>query len=189
MEAVALYTFRATERDELSFTKGDILKVRETHLTQTQSYLAQDITHTHNTHIRCIGAEVERCRGAEVERCRGAEVERWRGAEVERSDLGVYVYVGTVLPQCVLSLPVTRYVLPPPLLSLLSPLLPFSSLLQRPHHAHALFDFPAHHPSQLRFLRGDVIDVLDSSDSLRWKGRCHGRVGYFPPEYVQPIYH
>lgn len=27
MEAVALYTFRATEGDELSFNKGDILKV------------------------------------------------------------------------------------------------------------------------------------------------------------------
>lgn len=28
MEAVALYTFRATEGDELSFNKGDVLKVR-----------------------------------------------------------------------------------------------------------------------------------------------------------------
>lgn len=60
---------------------------------------------------------------------------------------------------------------------------------QRPHHAHALFDFTPHHPTQLRFLRGDVIELLDCSDSLRWRGRCHGHVGYFPPEYVQPIYH
>lgn len=59
---------------------------------------------------------------------------------------------------------------------------------QRPHHAHALFDFTPHHPSQLRFLRGDVIELLDCSDSLRWKGRCHGHVGFFSPEYVQPIY-
>lgn len=67
----------------------------------------------------------------------------------------------------------------------------FSFLLnpQRPHHAHALFDFNPHHPSQLRFLRGDVIELLDCSDSVRWRGRCHGHVGYFPPEYVQPIYH
>lgn len=28
MEATALYTFRATEGDELSFNKGDMLKVR-----------------------------------------------------------------------------------------------------------------------------------------------------------------
>ena len=59
---------------------------------------------------------------------------------------------------------------------------------QRPHHAHALFDFAPHHPSQLRFLRGDVIELIDCSDSLRWRGRCHGHVGHFPPEYVQPIY-
>uniref|UniRef100_A0A8C7MMK1 SH3 domain-containing protein n=1 Tax=Oncorhynchus kisutch TaxID=8019 RepID=A0A8C7MMK1_ONCKI len=57
-----------------------------------------------------------------------------------------------------------------------------------PHHAHALFDFTPHHPSQLRFLRGDFIDLLDCSDSLRWRGRCHGRVGFFPPEYVQAVY-
>lgn len=67
-------------------------------------------------------------------------------------------------------------------------LLLFFLPLQRPHHAHALFDFTPHHPTQLRFLRGDVIELLDCSDSMRWRGRCHGHVGYFPPEYVQPIY-
>lgn len=66
---------------------------------------------------------------------------------------------------------------------------PSLPLSQRPHHAHALFDFTPHHPSQLRFLRGDVIELMDCSDSLRWRGRCHGHVGFFPPEYVQPIYH
>ncbi|XP_054892062.1 GRB2 related adaptor protein a isoform X2 [Poeciliopsis prolifica] len=59
---------------------------------------------------------------------------------------------------------------------------------RRPHHAHALFDFNPHHPSQLRFVRGDLIELVDCSDSVRWRGRCHGRLGYFPPEYVQPIY-
>lgn len=67
--------------------------------------------------------------------------------------------------------------------------LPLSHPLQRPHHGHALFDFTPHHPTQLRFLRGDVIELLDCSDPLRWRGRCHGHVGFFPPEYVQPIYH
>lgn len=33
MEAVALYTFRATEGDELSFNKGDVLKVRSIYLS------------------------------------------------------------------------------------------------------------------------------------------------------------
>ncbi|XP_056618316.1 GRB2 related adaptor protein b isoform X2 [Triplophysa dalaica] len=60
--------------------------------------------------------------------------------------------------------------------------------LHRPRHAHALFDFTPHHPTHLRFLRGDVIDLLDCSDAQCWRGRCRGRVGVFPPEYVQPIY-
>lgn len=78
------------------------------------------------------------------------------------------------------------------LLSFPPPLPPVPSLPpdpQRSHHAQAVFDFTPHHPSQLRFLRGDVIELIDCSDSVRWRGRCHGRVGYFPPEYVQPIYH
>uniref|UniRef100_A0A8C9U270 GRB2 related adaptor protein n=1 Tax=Scleropages formosus TaxID=113540 RepID=A0A8C9U270_SCLFO len=58
----------------------------------------------------------------------------------------------------------------------------------KPRHAHALHDFNDPHVSHFHFLRGDVIDLLDCSDSQRWKGRCHGRVGYFPPEYVYPIY-
>ncbi|XP_045572046.1 GRB2-related adapter protein-like [Salmo salar] len=41
-------------------------------------------------------------------------------------------------------------------------------------------------PSQLRFLRGDIIDLLDCSDSLRWRGRCHGRVGFFPRSMSRP---
>lgn len=62
-------------------------------------------------------------------------------------------------------------------------------LFQRPRHAHALFDFTSNHATHLRFLRGDVIDLLDCSDAQCWRGRCRGRVGVFPPEYVQPIYH
>ncbi|XP_043098198.1 GRB2 related adaptor protein b isoform X3 [Puntigrus tetrazona] len=61
--------------------------------------------------------------------------------------------------------------------------------LARPRHAHALFDFTSNHATHLRFLRGDIIDLLDCSDAQCWRGRCRGRVGVFPPEYVQPIYH
>ncbi|XP_055368658.1 GRB2-related adapter protein-like isoform X2 [Betta splendens] len=37
--------------------------------------------------------------------------------------------------------------------------------------------------------RGDIIDLLDCSGSMAWRGRCRGRVGIFPPEYVQPLQH
>uniref|UniRef100_A0A672GUB6 GRB2 related adaptor protein b n=1 Tax=Salarias fasciatus TaxID=181472 RepID=A0A672GUB6_SALFA len=43
--------------------------------------------------------------------------------------------------------------------------------------------------AHLHFRRGDVIDLLDCSSSLSWRGRCRGRVGVFPPDFVRPLYH
>ncbi|KAM4603425.1 GRB2-related adapter protein-like [Polymixia lowei] len=62
-------------------------------------------------------------------------------------------------------------------------------VLARPRLAHALYDYTPSHSAHLHFLRGDIIDLLDCSDSLSWRGRCRGRVGIFPPEYVVPLYH
>lgn len=61
--------------------------------------------------------------------------------------------------------------------------------VQKPRLAHALCDYTPPHTAHLHFLRGDVIDLLDCSSSMSWRGRCRGRVGVFPPEYVQPLYH
>ncbi|KAM6972355.1 GRB2-related adapter protein-like [Aplochiton taeniatus] len=62
-------------------------------------------------------------------------------------------------------------------------------VLGKPRLAHALCDYTPPHTAHLHFLRGDVIDLLECSDSTNWRGRCRGRVGLFPPELVQPIYH
>ncbi|XP_034394512.1 GRB2-related adapter protein-like isoform X1 [Cyclopterus lumpus] len=59
----------------------------------------------------------------------------------------------------------------------------------KPRLAHALCDYTPPQTAHLHFLRGDVIDLLDCSGSRAWRGRCRGRVGIFPPEYVQPLYH
>ncbi|KAM9792184.1 LOW QUALITY PROTEIN: GRB2-related adapter protein-like [Neosynchiropus ocellatus] len=58
---------------------------------------------------------------------------------------------------------------------------------QKPGLAHALLDFTPSNPSHLHFLRGDLIELLDCSGPT-WRGRCRGRVGIFPPEYVQPLH-
>ncbi|XP_071361631.1 GRB2-related adapter protein-like [Trachinotus anak] len=59
----------------------------------------------------------------------------------------------------------------------------------KPRLAHALCDYTPPQTAHLHFLRGDIIDLLDCSGSLTWRGRCRGRVGVFPPEYVQLLYH
>lgn len=61
--------------------------------------------------------------------------------------------------------------------------------VQKPRLAHALCDYTPPHTAHLHFLRGDIIDLLDCSSHLSWRGRCRGRVGIFPPEFVQPLYH
>nr|XP_046227816.1 GRB2-related adapter protein-like [Scatophagus argus] len=59
----------------------------------------------------------------------------------------------------------------------------------KPRLAHALCDYTPLQTAHLHFLRGDIVDLLDCSSSLTWRGRCRGRVGIFPPEYVRPLYY
>lgn len=62
MEAVALYTFRATEGDELSFNKGDILKVRAVGRPSCDSHLedallaARELEQVPGMQISCCSA-------------------------------------------------------------------------------------------------------------------------------------
>ncbi|KAI1233655.1 hypothetical protein IHE44_0004094 [Lamprotornis superbus] len=59
--------------------------------------------------------------------------------------------------------------------------------VKRPRFVQAQFDFPAQEGSQLPFLRGDIIEVLDCPDPNWWQGKIYGRVGLFPRSYVQPL--
>lgn len=67
--------------------------------------------------------------------------------------------------------------------------LPSASLqVKRPRFVQAQFDFSAQEGSQLPFLRGDIIEVLDCPDPNWWQGKIYGRVGLFPRNYVHPIH-
>ncbi|NXP26698.1 GRAP protein, partial [Scytalopus superciliaris] len=57
----------------------------------------------------------------------------------------------------------------------------------RPQFVQAQFDFSACEGSQLPFVRGDIIEVLDCPDPNWWQGKIYGRVGFFPRNYVHPI--
>ncbi|XP_031670317.1 GRB2 related adaptor protein a isoform X1 [Oncorhynchus kisutch] len=213
MEAMALYSFRATEGDELSFNKEDVLKIINmeddpnwytAELNNKKGYVPKNYINL-RPHAWFAG-RVSRgvAEGRLRQRDRGAFIVR--ESESAPGEFSMSVSYGDHVQHFkVLQDRSGQYFVWEEMFFSLNQMVEFyhsNSIakeetvflrdpehpVRHPHHAHALFDFTPHHPSQLRFLRGDFIDLLDCSDSLRWRGRCHGRVGFFPPEYVQAVY-
>ncbi|XP_063072164.1 growth factor receptor-bound protein 2-like [Engraulis encrasicolus] len=56
-----------------------------------------------------------------------------------------------------------------------------------PTQVKALYDFQAEEDDELGFKAGDIIEVLDCTDSLWYKGRLRGRTGLFPANYTMPM--
>lgn len=48
----------------------------------------------------------------------------------------------------------------------------------------AMYDFTAEEEDELGFSVGDIIEVLDRSDTSWWKGRLRGKSGLFPANYT-----
>ncbi|KAG7271324.1 hypothetical protein CRUP_014721 [Coryphaenoides rupestris] len=204
MEAVALYTFRATENDELSFNKGDMMKGGSVFFCgiavapQGCASFAVCITATQRVHLASLWFAGRVSRGVAEGRLRPRECGAFlvRESESAPGEFSMSVSYGDHVQHFkVLQDRGGQYFVWDELFCSLNELVDFyhtNSIAKertRPHHAHALFDFAPQQASQLPFLRGDLVDLLDCSDPQRWKGRCHGRVGHFPPEYVQPVYH
>ncbi|KAL6457153.1 hypothetical protein MHYP_G00341160 [Metynnis hypsauchen] len=206
MEAVALYDFRATESDELSFQKGDVLKITNmeddpnwytAELLGRRGYVPKNYisVRPHTWFAGRISRHVAEGRLRQRE-CGAFLV---RESESAPGEFSISVSYGDHVQHFkVLKEREGHYFVWDEVFASLNQLVNFyksnsiakertvflrdaeQSQRQRPHHAHALFDFNPQHNSQLHFLRGDVIDLLDCSDSQCWKGRCHGRVGFFP---------
>ncbi len=49
----------------------------------------------------------------------------------------------------------------------------------------ALYDHDAEAEDELSFKTGDEIEVIESNDDGWWTGKCHGKTGMFPVNYVQ----
>lgn len=50
-----------------------------------------------------------------------------------------------------------------------------------------LYNFKGKEKDDLDLRAGWRVNVLDSSDQDWWKGKCNGKVGYFPATYLIPI--
>ena len=51
----------------------------------------------------------------------------------------------------------------------------------------AIFAYLANEPDELTIAEGDIIRVIDQSDSDWWKGLLGDNVGVFPSAYVELI--
>uniref|UniRef100_A0AC34QTH3 GRB2 n=1 Tax=Panagrolaimus sp. JU765 TaxID=591449 RepID=A0AC34QTH3_9BILA len=61
-----------------------------------------------------------------------------------------------------------------------------SAFSQKNPQVQALFDFTPQEDGELGFQRGDIITVTNRDDENWWEGTCRNRRGLFPATYVCP---
>ncbi|NXY18987.1 GRAP protein, partial [Atrichornis clamosus] len=217
MESVALYSFQTTEKDELPFQKGDTLKVQgagghqpsgigccclggarvaqpraprrwyagriSRHLAEERllkrnylgAFLIRDSESTPGDFSLSVsyGKHVQHFK---VLRERNGKYFLWEEKFNSLNELVDFYRTTTVTKQQQIFLRDEDQAQEVP------------SWMGPPRFVQAQFDFSAHEGSQLPFLRGDIIEVLDCPDPHWWQGKIYGRIGLFPRNYVHPIH-
>ncbi|XP_039631530.1 GRB2-related adapter protein-like isoform X1 [Polypterus senegalus] len=211
MEAVALFDFEATERDELTFRKGNLLKI--TNMEDDQNWYTAELQGTPGfvpkNYIKVtahpwFAGRVSRLAAEERLRHSACGVFLVRESESSPREFSLSVSYGDHVQHFkILQDGKGHYFLWEEKFVSINKLIDFyrnttiarekniflrnrQPSLEKPREAQALLDFTPDQPSELKFGKGDVIELLDCSDSSLWKGRCHGRVGVFPSKYVLP---
>ncbi|NWW88976.1 GRAP protein, partial [Rhynochetos jubatus] len=207
MESVALYSFQATEKDELPFQKGDTLKVRGQGVT-SHGWWADDGALGPPAPRRWYAGRISRHLAEErllKRKHPGAFL--IRDSESTPGEFSISVNYGQHVQHFkVLRERNGKYFLWEEKFNSLNELVDFYRTttiakkqqiflrdedqpqeVRRPKFVQAQFDFSAHDGSQLPFLRGDIIEVLDCPDPNWWQGKIYGRIGLFPRNYVHPI--
>uniref|UniRef100_A0A3Q1F0Q1 GRB2 related adaptor protein b n=1 Tax=Acanthochromis polyacanthus TaxID=80966 RepID=A0A3Q1F0Q1_9TELE len=214
MEAVALFSFTASEADEISFHKGDIIKVTE--MEDDSCWVTAEIQgrrgYVPENYISLLphpwfAGPVSRLEAEQRLRWQDTGVFLVRESESAPGEFSVSVSYGDRVEHFRVLEGGGQYCIWDESFCSLNRLVDFyrthsvavekvvcfrdppSPIKECPRLAHALCDYTPPQSAHLHFLRGDIIDLLDCSSSLSWRGRCRGRVGVFPPDYVQPLYH
>ncbi|XP_074914610.1 GRB2-related adapter protein [Buteo buteo] len=215
MESVALYNFQATEKDELPFQKGDTLKILN--MEDDQNWYKAELygcegfvpknyikVKPHPWYAGRISRHV-----AEEQLLKRKHLGAFliRDSESTPGEFSISVNYGQHVQHFkVLRERNGKYFLWEEKFNSLNELVDFyrtttiakkqqiflrdedqTQEVRRPKFVQAQFDFSAHDGSQLPFLRGDIIEVLDCPDPNWWQGKIYGRVGLFPRNYVHPI--
>ncbi|KAM4823504.1 GRB2-related adapter protein isoform X1 [Marmota monax] len=216
MESVALYSFQATESDELAFNKGDTLKILN--MEDDQNWYKAELRGAEGfipkNYIRVkphpwYSGRISRQLAEEILMKRnhlGAFL--IRESESSPGEFSISVNYGDQVQHFkVLREASGKYFLWEEKFNSLNELVDFyrtttiakrrqiflrdeEPLLKSPRacFAQAQFDFSAQDPSQLSFRRGDIIEILERPDPHWWRGQSCGRVGFFPRSYVQPVH-
>uniref|UniRef100_A0A8C2WHR8 GRB2 related adaptor protein b n=1 Tax=Cyclopterus lumpus TaxID=8103 RepID=A0A8C2WHR8_CYCLU len=196
MEAVALFSFAASEADKLSFQKGDIIKVTE--MEDDSCWVTAEIQgkrgYVPENYISLLpypwfAGRVSRLEAEKRLHRQDAGVFLVRKSESAPGEFSVSVSYGVRVEHFRVLEGSGQYCIWDESFRSLNRLVDFyrahSIAVEKvPRLAHALCDYTPPQTAHLHFLRGDVIDLLDCSGSRAWRGRCRGRVGIFPPEYV-----
>ncbi|KFM12442.1 GRB2-related adapter protein [Aptenodytes forsteri] len=219
MESVALYSFQATEKDELPFQKGDTLKV--------WGAGGASILRGGDAALGCppVSGGAHAAEPGAPRRWYVGRISRHLAEErlLKRKHLGAFLIRDSESAPGEFSISVNygqhvqhfkvlrerngKYFLWEEKFNSLNELVDFyrtttiakkqqiflwdedqTQEVRRPKFVQAQFDFSAHDGSQLPFLRGDIIEVLDYPDPNWWQGKIYGRVGLFPRNYVHPIH-
>ncbi|KAM5153011.1 GRB2-related adapter protein [Mantella aurantiaca] len=213
MEAVAIYNFKTTERDELPFSKGDILKILnmeddqnwyKAELKGQEGYIPKNYIKV-KPHLWYAG-RISRQVAEEIllkKKFLGAFL--IRDSESSPGEFSISVNYGHHVQHFkVLREKSGTYYLWETKFGSLNELVEFyrSSSIAKTHpvllkdeeekrkklFVQAQYDFPSDKGYELSFQRGEIIEVMDSSDPGWWSGRISERVGLFPRSYVNQIH-
>uniref|UniRef100_A0A3B4AUC3 Uncharacterized protein n=1 Tax=Periophthalmus magnuspinnatus TaxID=409849 RepID=A0A3B4AUC3_9GOBI len=210
MEAVALFTYSAAQPDEVSFNKGEVVKVTD---MEDESWFTAEVQgkrgYVPENYISLLphpwfAGSITRMEAEQRLRWQDTGVFLVRESESAPGEFSLSVSYGERVEHFRVLEGGGQYCIWEESFCSLNRLLDFYRthsismekpvlLKDPPAHinarvAHALCDYSPAHSACLHFQRGDVIQLLDCSSHLTWRGRCRGRVGIFPPQYVQPLY-
>ncbi|NXQ21600.1 GRAP protein, partial [Peucedramus taeniatus] len=225
MESVALYSFQATEKDELPFQKGDTLKVQGTLASQGGLDAVALWGQWAHGDTGAFFVPDFNASGAFCGMWYAGRISRHLAEErlLQRNHLGAFLIRDSESAPGEFSLSVSygkhvqhfkvlrerngKYFLWEEKFNSLNELVDFYRMttitkeqqiflwdedqtqkVRRPRFVQAQFDFSAQEGSQLPFLRGDIIEVLECPDPNWWQGKIYGRVGLFPRSYVHPLH-
>ncbi|KAG8433266.1 hypothetical protein GDO86_017522 [Hymenochirus boettgeri] len=208
MEATAIYNFKTTERDELPFNKGDILKILN--MEDDQNWFKAELfgregfipknyikVKPHPWYAGRISRNV-----AEEKLLKKNFVGAFliRDSESSPGEFSISVNYR----QHVQHFKVLReresngkYYIWEARFNSLNELVDYyrersiskahQSSFSKVQYVRARYDFFSGQPADLSFRKGDIIEVIDCSDRNWWKGRISGKTGLFPQNYVNQI--